>query len=123
MTAAGFVQGVLIPPRVCLFLENNLPLTALRGRTRGDDPEIDKTLLDLRGLAMAYRENTTAPTTSGVDPARSHLLTPGEAAARLGITEDAIRAAIRRNRLPATKHAGRWTITAADLDTYLGHSA
>lgn len=123
MSGAGFVQGVLIPVRVCAFLDAHLPLTELRGRTRGDDPEIDQVLLDLRRAAMAYTGRGTA--TTDATPARPamHWLTPTQAAARLGVAPDTVRRGIREHRLPAEKHDGHWRIPSTALDTYLGRTA
>ncbi|GAA2750208.1 helix-turn-helix domain-containing protein [Amnibacterium kyonggiense] len=120
MTASNGIHGVVLPPRLCLWLERNTNLTELRGRTRGDDPVIDGKLLELRSVAMAYRDDTTTHTTSTDRSAPLNWLTPREAAARARIAEDSICAAIRRNRLPAERIGRRLYIHPADLAAYLG---
>jgi excisionase family DNA binding protein len=45
-------------------------------------------------------------------------MTTAEAAARLGITPEAVRKAIKRGRLVATKHGRDWLIDAVEVERY-----
>lgn len=46
------------------------------------------------------------------------LLTLRQAAARVGLTDSALRHAIRRGRLPAVKLGRDWLVRPSDLDAY-----
>lgn len=118
MTAPGFVQGVVIPPAVCVLLEREFDFNRLRGSIRGEDPDVDATLRAIHQVAMTYlgRVDATPPATE-TRPA-VHWFTPAEAAARLGVKPDTVRLGIREHRLPAEKRHGRWRIPTAALDAY-----
>ena len=59
-----------------------------------------------------------APEEPGVPDAEPQFLTARSAAARLGVSERTIRRAIARGEVRATKLAGSFRITPADLDRY-----
>ncbi|RIX26474.1 helix-turn-helix domain-containing protein [Amnibacterium setariae] len=118
MSAPGFVQGVVLPPAICLFLEREFDFNRLRGSIRGDDPDVDATLQAIHKVAMAWLDRVDAtPRATDARPA-VHWFTPAEAAARLGVKPDTIRRGIREHRLPAEKHQARWRIPTAALDAY-----
>lgn len=117
------MQGVVVSPAVCLFLEREFDFNRLRGRIRGDDPDIDTTLRAIHQVAMAYLGRVDAnPHATATRPA-VHWFTPAEAAARLGVEPDTVRRGIREHRLPAEKHQGRWRIPTAAIDAYRRSSA
>lgn len=110
----GYVSGVIIPPRIAYVLETRASLSTLRTSTRGDDSELDSVLNAIRWLAMEWsvRANGSAPRkpTEGA----VNWYSPAQVATRTGLTEHAVRLAIREGRIPATKHDGRWHISPAD---------
>lgn len=119
----GAVQGVYVPARICQLLESALPMAALRSRVRGNDREVDEVLRDI-GLWASVVEGR-ADATDHATAARPALewLTPGQAAARLGVAGDTVRRAIREQRLPAEKHDGHWRIRTTDLARYTRKAA
>jgi excisionase family DNA binding protein len=101
-------------------------LDRLRQQHRGEDPEVDAVLIDLRRAAITWRTTTSAPASacgSALDrapeaPTPSQGMSTGRAAKALGITSRAVRLAIAEGRLPAEQVDGRWLITAEHVETY-----
>ncbi|MFE5293003.1 helix-turn-helix domain-containing protein [Isoptericola sp. NPDC056618] len=113
--------AVVVPARVAAWLDARANLSALRMKSRGADPEVDDVLLGLRVAALAWR---TSATGSAVDPEpevpreSSQWLSTGQAANLLGITDRAVRLAIREGRLVAEQVAGRYRISRANVEHY-----
>jgi excisionase family DNA binding protein len=55
-------------------------------------------------------------------PKEDSMLTPPQVAARLGCTDDTVRAIIRRGELPALMIGKRFKVKAADVDAYLARA-
>lgn len=117
------IQGptVMVPARVAAWLEVRAGLSSVRARARGNDPEVDAVLLALRIAGLAWR---TSATGSEVEPEpevpreSSQWLSTGQAAGLLGITDRAVRLAIREGRLEAQQVAGRYRISRPNFEHY-----
>lgn len=120
----GFVQGVIISPKIAYIIETRADLTALRTSIRGEDSELDTALNALRWAAMQWAASVNGRQSrkaTEAEPDLKHWYTPGELAGRTNVSEHAIRLAIREDRLPATKRDGRWQIAPADFAIYIAH--
>lgn len=112
---------VVIPARVCAWLERHARLNEVRIRERGADPEVDAVLVAVRLAALTWRTTATGTPVAAKPEAPADLnqwMSTGQAAARLGITDRAVRLAIQEQRLHATNVAGRWRITKEDLQHF-----
>ena len=129
--ASSLVHGVdgpvvVISGRVAAFLGRYAGLDDFRVQNRGRDSEVDEALVALRLVAMAWKEtrgvgsgDTTARPTAAQPPAESSQgLTTNQAAARLGVGAEAVRKAIREERLEAQQIDGRWRITPEALEHF-----
>ncbi|MFJ5693316.1 helix-turn-helix domain-containing protein [Arthrobacter sp. NPDC093125] len=124
--ATAYVHGVngpvvVIPARVCAWLERHAKLNEVRIQERGADPEVDAVLVALRLAALTWRTTATGTPVAAkpeVAPDLNQWLSTGQAADRLGITDRAVRLAIQEQRLHATNVAGRWRITREDLEHF-----
>lgn len=140
--ASTLVHGVdgpvvVISGRVAAYLGRYAGLDDYRAQHRGRDAEVDEALVALRVVAMAWRARAVGTAASpdvvddagcadttvratGTQPAASssHGLTTTQAAARLGVGAEAIRKAIREERLPAQQLDGRWWIEPEALEHY-----
>lgn len=133
----AFLHGVdedivIITGRHAAQLERCVNLAALREVVRGaGDPEFYNVLLavgtaadhwikrcrSLAGTAAGSATGSVIDRTSELDRSLSQLTT-GSAAEQLGITDRAIRKAIRDGRLRATQVDGKWLIDPEDLKHY-----
>ena len=116
-----FVSGVVVSPRVAAVLESMADFQSARSKYRGTDDEVYDTLHALRYASMKWAAfvNESAPAPSAkAEPALARWYTPGQIATQLGITNAAVRLAIREGRLVATKTDGRWRVTPADYSTF-----
>jgi excisionase family DNA binding protein len=118
---------VTVPPRVAAKMLRLVTLGVLDARKRGIAIDLDMlVVLDAMNVATLAAErpaSATGTTVAGsvtVDgDAGSVLLSTDQAAARIGCTPRAVRAAIGRGQLRATRPGGRaWVIRANDLDHY-----
>lgn len=122
----SYVHGVaapcvIVPARVAAWLERHTQLRALRTEARGTDPEVDAVLVALGVAAAAWRSSATgtrAPVAAEQATASETTMTTSQAATVLGVGERAVRQAIGRGRLPATRAGGRWLIEREDLEHY-----
>ena len=128
--AEHLVHGIrgpiaIVDGRVCAQLNRLLSLDKFRSQIRGQDAELDQTLVAIKLAGVAYTESSAA----GIGPApqsepRSHsgqqenTVSTTTAATILGITDRAVRKAIAEKRLAATKVDGRYRITREDLTNY-----
>ncbi|WP_396939601.1 helix-turn-helix domain-containing protein [Mycolicibacterium sp.] len=117
--------AVVVDGRVCAILSRVLKLDRLRMEVRGQDPQLDQTLVAIRLAAIASRSSapgtTSAPQSEPVSGSRGQLndtVNTSTAATILGITDRAIRKSIAEKRLPATKIDGRYRINREDLATF-----
>lgn len=122
----AYVHGVdapvvVIPARVCAWLERHASLNEVRIRERGADPEVDAVLVAVRLAALTWRTTATGTPVAAKPEAPTDLnqwFSTGQAADRLGITDRAVRLAIQEQRLHATNVAGRWRISKEDLQHF-----
>lgn len=97
---------------------------------RGDDPEVDQTIIGMKLAALAWRERisgTDRGTTAADTPPRAApspaWLTTTATARVVGITARAVVKAIAAGRLPAQWSAGRWWISPEDVGHYRARRA
>lgn len=110
--------SVLVPARVASVLHEFL--TPLRIQLRGRDSQVDRVLLDIAQIAMAFRSPLGTPVVPQREPAGdlSEWMSTTNAADRLGITSRAVRRAIDEQRLPARFDDGRWRIAREHVEQY-----
>ena len=125
-------QGAVavIDGRICHMLNKLVGLDKLRAQVRGQDAQLDQTLLAIRLAGVAFDEITSAGTISApqgetLPQSQSQLndtLGTTEAAALLHITRRAVSNECKQKRLPSTLIGGRYRITRDDLAAYMaGH--
>lgn len=122
----AYVHGVdapvvIIPARVCAWLERYASLNEVRIRERGADPEVDAVLVAVRLAALTWRTTATGTPIAAkpeVAPDLNQWMSTGQVADRLGITDRAVRLAIQEQRLHATNVAGRWRVAIEDLEHF-----
>jgi excisionase family DNA binding protein len=110
--------SVIVPPRIAAWLEDKAGLTAERRiMLRDTDPHAYEVLAALRLAALAHRSgNGTKIAAPQPDQPQSEAwLTTSQAAQQAGVTDRCIRKWITRERIPATRHGGRWLINPAHL--------
>ncbi|MDQ0865723.1 helix-turn-helix domain-containing protein [Arthrobacter globiformis] len=123
---SAYVHGlngpvVVIPARVCAWLERYARLNEVRIQERGSDPEVDAVLVAVRLAALTWRTTATGTPVAAkpeVDPDLKQWMSTGQAADKLGITDRAVRLAIQEQRLHANNINGRWRITQEDLQHF-----
>lgn len=107
---------VVLTGRQAAMLNTYGDLSRLRQRNEhSNDPELADLLSSLVSAANEYMVGCAAATGNRGRPAAvasSRVMTPTEAAARLGITEQAVRRALSEERLTGEKVNGRWQISA-----------
>jgi excisionase family DNA binding protein len=117
---------VVIDGRICALL-NRLGLDKIRGEVRGQDAQLDQTLLAIRLAGNSSAESSSAgpvsaPQEEPVSQSKSQLndtLSTSEAAAILHLTRRAISKECKQKHLPATLVGGRYRITHQDLAAYM----
>jgi hypothetical protein len=120
---AAYVHGVegpvvVIPARVCAWLERHVQLNEIRIRERGADQEVDAVLVALRLAALTWRTSATGTPVAAKPEAPAELnqwLSTTQTADILYITDRAVRLAIKEGRLKATSINGRWRIAREDI--------
>jgi excisionase family DNA binding protein len=100
-------------------------------RHRGANPDLDRATAVLRLVSAAYRARrarldsecgtSRAKTAEPVKQSSGGQLTTREAGEVLGITDRAVRQAIKEGRLAAESIGGRWLIKTEDVTTYRVH--
>lgn len=117
---------VIIPARVCAWLERHARLNEVRIQERGADAEVDAVLVALRLAALTWRTTATGTPVAAKPEATTDLnqwLSTTQAADILYITDRAVRLAISEKRLPATLVNGRWRITREDIQHFAAAKA
>ena len=111
---------VIVPARVAAWLARHTDLSTVRVSARGTDPEVYGVLHDLHAAALTWRSSATGSEQAPEPEAttRSSWLSTTQAAGQLGITDRAVRLAIRQGRLPAEQVDGRWRISKEDVEHY-----
>ena len=121
-------QGAVavIDGRICHMLNKLVGLDKLRAQVRGQDAQLDQTLLAIRLAGTAYDETASAGTISAPreepvsqsTPQLNDTLSTTEAATLLHLTRRAVSNECKQKRLPATLVGGRYRITHDDLAAY-----
>jgi excisionase family DNA binding protein len=119
----------VIDGRICHMLSKLVGLDKLRAQVRGQDAQLDQTLLAIRLAGIAYDESASAGTIAapqGEPVPQSHsqlhnTLSTAEAAALLHMTRRAVSSECKQKRLPSTLVGGRYRITRNDLTAYMAH--
>lgn len=127
----AYVHGVggpvvIIPARVCAWLERHARLNEVRIQERGSDAEVDAVLVALRLAALTWRTTATGTPVAAKPEAATDLnqwMSTTQAAERLSITDRAVRLAIQEQRLHATNVAGRWRISREDIQHFAAAKA
>ncbi|WP_373461515.1 helix-turn-helix domain-containing protein [Pseudarthrobacter sp. W1I19] len=122
----AYVHGVaapvvVVPARVCAWLERHARLNQVRIENRGADAEVDAVLVALRLAALTWRSTATGSPVAVKPEATADLnqwLSTTQAADILYITDRAVRLAISENRLPATQVNGRYRIRREDVQHF-----
>ena len=106
---------VIVSGRVAAWLNRHAGLDQFRIDHRGEDGEVDSTLVALRLAELKWREAATGTKQAAPPEPESQWLSTNQAATRTHLGERAIRKAIYEGRLKATNSNGRWRIQFEDL--------
>jgi excisionase family DNA binding protein len=110
--------AVVVPGRIAAWLEQKAGVTADRRiRLRITDPEAYEVLAALHLAALHHGSDcgTKASVVQRNTEQSKVWMTTAEYAAEHHISDRAVRKAIAHQRLPATKHGGRWLIRRTDI--------
>lgn len=112
-----FSHGIFVSARAAAYLLRYAGLDAFRINHRGDDPEIDATLVAMTIVALQWRSDATG-TKEAARPEldrTSEWLSTRQVATQLHISESGVRKAIRERRLDAESVAGRYRVNREQL--------
>lgn len=123
---SAYVHGVgspvvVLPGRVCAWLERYAKLNDVRIQNRGVDAEVDAVLVAVRLAALAWRDAATGSPVAAKPEAPADLnqwFTTTQAGDKIGITDRAVRLAIKEHRLKASNIDGRWRIAREDIEHF-----
>jgi len=122
--AAHYIHGggevIVVPARVCAFLNRYAGLAQFRETYRGGDPQVDEVLTAFRVAELTWQRSATG-TEQAAKPeldATLEWLSTTQVAERLRLTDRAIRKAITEGRLHADNIAGRWRISRESFEHY-----
>lgn len=124
--------GAEIPGWACDWLERQTNLHQQRVNLRGIDPSVDEVLQAIRYAAMSWRgsesgsaSGTSLPDSPELAPLSevSSLLDTATAGGLIGISDRAVRKAIRSGRLHGQQIGGRWMVTREDAERYRRRTA
>ena len=120
-TAQHYIHGggsvIVVPARICAYLNRYAGLERFRLDNAGVDPEVDALLIAFRVAELAWSNAATGTpraTTPELAPS-SEWLSTTQAAGQLHMTDRGIRTAIAAGRLQAESVAGRWRISREAL--------
>lgn len=108
---------VVVSGRVAAWMLRHAGLEAYHLEHRGEDADIDQTLIAMKVAALSWRSTATG-TKSAAKPelnAQLEWLSTKQAADALAMTDRAIRKAIRENRLQATMVGRAYRINREQL--------
>lgn len=115
----------VVTGQVCATLNRILNLDSIRRERRGQDPELDQTLLAIRLAGIAFENSSPgtvpAPGEETVSLSTRQLndtLSTTETAALLHVTRRTVSQECKQKRLPATLVGGRYRISRTDIFTY-----
>lgn len=108
---------VVVSGRAAAWLLRYAGLNEYHLDHRGEDAEIDETLVALKVAALTWRNTATgtADAPKAELDAQSHWLSTKQAADALAMTDRAIRKAIRENRLKANRVGRAYRINREQL--------
>ncbi|MFL0359063.1 excisionase family DNA-binding protein [Curtobacterium flaccumfaciens] len=108
---------VLVTGRAAAWLLRYAELDHYHASHRGEDPEIDQTLIALKVAALSWRESATGTKNAAAAelPTQLQWLSTKQAADALAMTDRAIRKAIRENRLKANRVGRAYRINREQL--------
>lgn len=109
---------VLVPARVCAWLERHAELQQVRVEARGRDAEVDSVLVAMRTAAMAWRATAIGSVQAAEPEELAKWLSVPQIANYLDVTDRAIRHAIADGRLKATRDGTRWKVAQEDFIHY-----
>ena len=123
-TPEHYIHGagavIIVPARICAYLNRYAGLEQFRRDNVGIDPDVDALLIAFRVAELAWRRSVTG-TTQAATPelaASSEWLSTTQAAGQLHMTDRGIRTAIAAGRLQADSVAGRWRISREALSHF-----
>ena len=111
---------IVIPARVCAYLNRHAGLDAFRRTNVGIDAEVDALLVAFHVAELAWVKSATG-TSSAPKPElapNSEWLSTNDVAARLRMTDRGVRTAIATGRLQAENVAGRYRISREALSHF-----
>ena len=110
-------HAVMLTPTVVAFLCRHTNAEIVAQQIQGRNPEIDAAMVAMRRVERAF--GRPQPDQKRADPAdreaQSGTCSTRQAAARLGVTERAVRRWCTTGQLPATQIDGRWRIPTHQL--------
>jgi hypothetical protein len=116
--------GVLITPNVARQLVGDPGFRDMRTRARINHPELYQACIDIFDLATSANGSDPRKSTEGAKDSNQAGNTDGatwtsaRAAANLGVTEHAVRLAVRNGHITADKHDGRWHLDPESVRRY-----
>ncbi|PZE93901.1 hypothetical protein DEJ00_01395 [Curtobacterium sp. MCLR17_039] len=111
---------VTVTGRVAAYLLRHAGLDAYRRQHRGEDPEVDNTLVALTVVALNWRSSATG-TREAATPELDHTadwMSTRQAADALGLSDRGIRKAIQEHRLHAVRVGRAWRVDREQLAQY-----
>lgn len=113
---------VIVSGRVAAWLLTRADLANHHRAHRGDDPEVDQTLVALKLAAYSWQAGMTGdghrPAPTPDTGTECPLMTTQQAADKYGTTSRSIRRRIHAQQLPAVRVGHQWLIPASALDRY-----
>ncbi|TCK63611.1 excisionase family DNA-binding protein [Curtobacterium sp. PhB136] len=108
---------LIVSGRVAAWMLRYAGLEAYHLEHRGEDAEIDQTLIAMKVAALSWRSAATGTQSAALPelPAQSEWLSTKQAADALAMTDRAIRKAIRENRLKANRVGRAYRINREQL--------
>ncbi|PZE71777.1 hypothetical protein DEJ27_03095 [Curtobacterium sp. MCPF17_018] len=108
---------VVVSGRAAAWLLRYAELDRYHADHRGEDAEIDQTLIAMKVVALSWRESATGTRNASHAELSAELewLSTKQAADALAMTDRAIRKAIRENRLKATMVGRAYRINREQL--------
>ncbi|WP_166789187.1 helix-turn-helix domain-containing protein [Cryobacterium sp. TmT2-59] len=111
---------IVVPARVCAYLNRYAGLDTFRRTNVGIDAEVDALLVAFHIAENAWLKSVTGTPTAAPPelPASSEWLSTTIVAALLGMTDRGVRTAIAAGRLQAESVAGRYRISREALNHF-----
>ncbi|TDN42555.1 excisionase family DNA binding protein [Curtobacterium flaccumfaciens] len=120
LVLGGRGPEAVVTGRVAAYLLRHAGLDDYRRRHRGEDPEVDNTLVALTLVALTWRSSATG-TRQAATPELDHTadwMSTRQAAEALGLSDRGIRKAIQERRLHAVRVGRAWRVDREQLAQY-----